>query len=139
MRVDTADLAKVITGVCDLGAAARTSSTAHVPRDHQYLTLGRFTATPAGRARATTPDSRLYRSIDERTEDVLTVEDYVSRSDADWFWCSRALGVQNPTVRRLSPRKYHHSDVYRRIVTLDRRYGLSTGPATSRGGRPRSR
>ena len=37
-----------------------------------------------------------YRSIQQRTSDVLTIHDYLWRWDTDWFWCSRAFGVQNP-------------------------------------------
>ena len=56
---------------------------------------------------------------------MLTAEDYIWRWDTDWFWCSRALGVQHPVVRRFWPRRWRRSDVYRRIVALDRRTGLS--------------
>jgi FAD/FMN-containing dehydrogenase len=127
VRVDTADLAKVITEVCDLAGDPPDFVDGTVfSRDHQYLTLGRFTDDP-GRAGASdyTGQDIFYRSIDERAEDVLSVEDYIWRWDTDWFWCSRALGVQNPAVRRLWPRRWRRSDVYRRIVALDRRTGLS--------------
>ena len=53
--------------------------------------------------------------------------------DADWFWCSEALGLQRPWVRRLWPRRYRRSDVYRRLVALDRRYRLSASVARLRG------
>jgi FAD/FMN-containing dehydrogenase len=33
--------------------------------------------------------------------------------------------VQHPVVRRFWPRRYRRSDVYRRIVALDRHYGFS--------------
>ena len=128
LRVDTADLAKVITDVCDLDRDPPDFVDGTVfARDHQYLTLGRFTDDP-GRAGASdyTGQQVFYRSIDERAEDVLSVEDYVWRWDTDWFWCSRALGVQHPAVRRLWPRRWRRSDVYRRIVALDRRTGLSS-------------
>ena len=107
VRVDTADLAKVITDVCDLDRDPPDFVDGTVfARDHQYLTLGRFTDDP-GRAGASdyTGQQVFYRSIDERAEDVLSVEDYVWRWDTDWFWCSRALGVQHPAVRRLWPRR----------------------------------
>ena len=98
VRVDTADLAKVITDVCDLDRDPPDFVDGTVfARDHQYLTLGRFTDDP-GRAGASdyTGQQVFYRSIDERAEDVLSVEDYIWRWDTDWFWCSRALGVQHP-------------------------------------------
>ena len=65
------------------------------------------------RASATTPASDIYyRSIQQRPEDFLTVRDYLWRWDTDWFWCSRAFGVQNPPIRRLWPQRYRRSDVY---------------------------
>jgi len=79
VRVDTADLAKVITDVCDLDRDPPDFVDGTVfSRDHQYLTLGRFTDDP-GRAGASdyTGQQVFYRSIDERAEDVLSVEDYV--------------------------------------------------------------
>jgi FAD/FMN-containing dehydrogenase len=33
--------------------------------------------------------------------------------------------VQRPVVRQLWPRRYRRSDVYRKLVALDRKYGLS--------------
>jgi len=135
VRVDTADLAKVITDVCDLDRDPPDFVDGTVfSRDHQYLTLGRFTDDP-GRAGPSdyTGQQVFYRSIDERAEDVLSVEDYVWRWDTDWFWCSRALGVQHPLVRRVWPRRWRRSDVYRRIVALDRRTGLSGRVRTLRG------
>ncbi len=50
---------------------------------------------------------------------------YLWRWDTDWFWCSRGLGVQHPVIRRLWPRRLRRSDVYRRLVGLDRRFRLS--------------
>ena len=38
-----------------------------------------------------------YRSIQQRETDLLTMHDYLWRWDTDWFWCSGAFGVQNPT------------------------------------------
>ncbi|AHI00308.1 FAD-binding oxidoreductase [Kutzneria viridogrisea] len=66
-----------------------------------------------------------YKSIPFKQVDHLTVRDYLWRWDTDWFWCSKALGVQDPWVRRFWPRRLLRSDVYRRLVALDRRYGLS--------------
>ena len=37
----------------------------------------------------------------------------------------RAFGVQKPLVRRMWPRRYRRSDVYRKLVALDQRYGLT--------------
>jgi FAD/FMN-containing dehydrogenase len=101
----------------------------------QYLTIGEFVdALPPGVAPSDyTGQQIFYRSQQERAVDHLTVRDYLWRWDTDWFWCSRAFGVQHPLVRRLWPRRYRRSDVYRRIVALDRRHGWSNRLNTLRG------
>jgi len=66
-----------------------------------------------------------YRSIRERETDLLTGYDYLWRWDTDWFWCSGAFGVQHPLVRRLWPRRWRRSDVYHRLVRLDRRFQVA--------------
>jgi len=100
--------------------------------DEQYVTLGTFTD-EAPRVSDYTGMDIYYRSIQRREVDHLTVRDYLWRWDTDWFWCSRALGVQRPAVRRLWPRRYRRSDVYRRLIALDRRHGLSDRVARLRG------
>jgi FAD/FMN-containing dehydrogenase len=101
----------------------------------QYLTTGEFVdAPPPGVTPSDyTGQKVFYRSQQERAVDHLTVRDYLWRWDTDWFWCSRALGIQHPLVRRLWPRRYRRSDVYRRIVALDRRHGWSDRLNTLRG------
>jgi FAD/FMN-containing dehydrogenase len=101
----------------------------------QYLTLGSFTAN-APAVSDYTGMAIYYRSIQRRDVDYLSVRDYLWRWDTDWFWCSRALGVQQPVVRRLWPRRYRRSDVYRRIVAFDRRHQLTARLAQARGQRP---
>ncbi len=76
-----------------------------------------------------------YRSLQERTSDLLTMHDYLWRWDTDWFWCSGAFGVQNPLVRRLWPRRWRRSDVYHRIIGLDRRFDI-IDRLDARAGRP---
>ena len=57
------------------------------------------------RGPATTPASGSSTGrIQQRDVDFLTVRDYLWRWDTDWFWCSRAFGVQQPMVRPLWPR-----------------------------------
>jgi FAD/FMN-containing dehydrogenase len=92
--------------------------------DRSYLTLGSWIE-DAPYLSDYKGQRIFYRSVGERAEDYLTVSDYLWRWDTDWFWCSGALGAQNPLVRRLWPRRYLRSDVYRRMVALDRRYRLS--------------
>jgi len=89
-----------------------------------YLTLGRWTDHVEGQPRPSdyTGGSIFYRSIQQRRTDVLTAHDYLWRWDTDWFWCSRAFGAQNPTIRRLWPRRLLRSDVYWRIVAFENRH-----------------
>jgi FAD/FMN-containing dehydrogenase len=94
-----------------------------------YLTLGRWADWPtdAGQAEPSdyTGQQIFYRSIRERERDCLTVSDYIWRWDTDWFWCSGAFGVQNPTIRRLWPARYRRSDFYHRLVGLDHRFSIA--------------
>ncbi len=92
--------------------------------DELYLTLGEFV--DEGPPTSDYTGQRIYyRSIREHEVDHLTVRDYLWRWDTDWFWCSRAFGAQHPLVRRLWPKRWLRSDVYRRLVALDRRLGFS--------------
>lgn len=92
-----------------------------------YLTLGRRVRDAAASGLLSVSDYTgqdiYYRSIRERTHDVLTVHDYIWRWDTDWFWCSGAFGAQHPRVRRLWPRRWLRSDVYHRLVGLENRFG----------------
>ncbi len=94
--------------------------------DESYLTLGRWSDDVAGTGVLSVSDYTgqqiYYRSIRERSRDLLTVSDYLWRWDTDWFWCSGAFGAQNPTVRRLWPAALRRSDVYHRIVGFENRY-----------------
>ena len=78
-----------------------------------------------------------YRSLEQRSSDYLTVRDYIWRWDTDWFWCSRALGLQNPLVRPLLPRRLLRSDVYWKVVGFERRHGWKQAIDRRRGGVPR--
>ncbi|HEX6394783.1 MAG TPA: FAD-binding oxidoreductase [Acidimicrobiales bacterium] len=92
-------------------------------RDESYLTLGSW----ASEAPSVSDYSYMgiyYRSIQEHTEDWLTIRNYLWRWDTDWFWCSRAFGVQKPWIRRLVGPRFLRSDVYWKIVDFEGRYGL---------------
>jgi FAD/FMN-containing dehydrogenase len=78
-----------------------------------------------------------YRSLQHRSSDYLTVRDYIWRWDTDWFWCSGALGVQNPLVRPLLPRRLLRSDVYWKVVGFERRHGWKSALDARRGHAPR--
>jgi FAD/FMN-containing dehydrogenase len=101
-----------------------------------YLTVGAF-SDKAPWLSDYTGQQIYYRSVRTSREDFLTVRDYIWRWDTDWFWCSRAFGVQNPVIRRIWPRRYRRSDVYRKLVAFDRQYGLTTVLNENRG-RPKS-
>jgi FAD/FMN-containing dehydrogenase len=89
-----------------------------------YLTVGVF-SDKAPWVSDYTGQQIFYRSLRTSREDFLTVKDYIWRWDTDWFWCSGAFGVQNSKVRRLWPRRYRRSDVYRKLVAVDQKYGLT--------------
>jgi FAD/FMN-containing dehydrogenase len=76
-----------------------------------------------------------YKSIRQRETDLLTMHDYLWRWDTDWFWCSGAFGAQNPTIRRLWPRRWRRSDVYHKLLGLDRRFAIADR-LDRRAGRP---
>jgi FAD/FMN-containing dehydrogenase len=99
-----------------------------------YLTLGRW-ADSAGPTSDYTGQQIYWRSIQQREVDLLTTYDYLWRWDTDWFWCSGAFGVQNPVVRRFWPRRFKRSDVYHKLVGLDRRFGVADR-LDRRAGRP---
>jgi FAD/FMN-containing dehydrogenase len=103
--------------------------------DRGYLTLADYVDRPPYTSDYTGMQI-FYRSVEQRTEDYLSIRDYLWRWDTDWFWCSRALGVQIPAVRRLWPKQYLRSDVYRRLVALDRRHGLTDRLSRLRGRTP---
>lgn len=90
-----------------------------------YLTLGRYSDEAAGATSDYSGQQIYYRSIQQRSTDVLTVSDFLWRWDTDWFWCSRTFGAQNWFLRRLWPKSRLRSDVYWQISALDRRYGLA--------------
>jgi FAD/FMN-containing dehydrogenase len=104
--------------------------------DEIYLTVGAYSDVAPWRSDYT--GQRIYyQSVRGPAEDFLTIWDYLWRWDTDWFWCSRPFGLQHPLVRRLWPRRYRRSDVYRALVALDRRYRLSQTLNANRGRPPR--
>jgi FAD/FMN-containing dehydrogenase len=102
--------------------------------DELYLTLARWT-TEGGVTSDYAGQEVYFRSIQERDTDLLTAYDYLWRWDTDWFWCSGAFGAQDPRVRRFWPRRFRRSDVYMRLLHLDRRFGIADR-LDRRAGRP---
>ncbi|QTO38578.1 FAD-binding oxidoreductase [Tessaracoccus sp. MC1865] len=126
---DTGSLAATIADICatrshDGAAVDGLDGVAFAPGEY-YLTLATWTDAPSGPVSDYTGQQIYYRSIRSLSTDQLTGHDYLWRWDTDWFWCSRAFGVQHPLVRRLWPRRWRRSDVYHRLVGLDRRTRLS--------------
>jgi FAD/FMN-containing dehydrogenase len=135
---DAAALAEAVTRVVDERAWAgervdAVDGVAFAP-DELYLTLARWTDEP-GPTSDYTGQQVFYRSLQQRATDRLTMLDYLWRWDTDWFWCSRAFGAQHPVVRRIWPRRLRRSDVYWKLVALDRRLGIADR-LDRRAGRP---
>jgi FAD/FMN-containing dehydrogenase len=103
-------------------------------QQEMYLTIGAFSDV-APWLSDYTRERIYYQSLRGPREDFLTISDYLWRWDTDWFWCSRPFGVQRPVIRALWPRRYRRSDVYRKLVALDRRHGV-TRKLDARRGRP---
>ena len=106
-------------------------------RGESYLSLGTYTDTADQEPSDYTGAQIYYRSIKQRRTDLLTTHDYLWRWDTDWFWCSRAFGVQDPRVRRLWPKSKLRSDVYWKLVALDRRTSFSSRLTAARRLPPR--
>lgn len=105
--------------------------------EESYLCLGVQTTTP-GPVSDYTGQHVYYRSIQHaqgEKHDRLTIHDYLWRWDTDWFWCSRAFGAQNPTVRRFWPRRYRRSSFYWKLVGYDQRFDIANR-IEKRSGRP---
>jgi FAD/FMN-containing dehydrogenase len=102
------------------------------------LTLARWTDEPQTAAPSDyTRQAVYYRSLQERETDLLTMHDYLWRWDTDWFWCSRAFGAQHPVARAIWPRRLRRSDVYHRMMALDRKLGIAAR-LDARAGRPQA-
>ena len=123
------------TGSFDGEAVHGLDGVAFEPGEY-YLTLARWIAGDDDRPTSDYAGQQIYyRSIQQRSEDLLTGYDYLWRWDTDWFWCSGAFGAQNPTLRRLWPRRWRRSDVYHRLLGLDRRFDIADR-LDRRAGRP---
>ncbi len=90
-----------------------------------FITLGRF----ADRAPYTsdyTFERIYYKSIAERREDYLSVQDYLWRWDTDWFWCSKNVLAQNAFFRRFVFGKARlGSRTYTKIMRWNSRVGVT--------------
>ena len=73
--------------------------------------------------------------MQRRARDYLTVRDYLWRWDTDWFWCSRALGVQHPWSAPWSRVACSAATCTGRSSGFERRHGW-VGAARRRLGAP---
>jgi FAD/FMN-containing dehydrogenase len=90
-----------------------------------FISLGRF-VDEAPYVSDYTYEKIYYRSIAERTEDYLTVKDYLWRWDTDWFWCSKNVGAQNGFLRKfLFGKRNLGSKTYTRIMRWNSRVGVT--------------
>lgn len=116
--------------------------------DESYLCLGRRTDEPgpvSDYSGVADKQAIFYRSVQHDGAegsvklDRLTIRDYLWRWDTDWFWCSRAFGVQNPRIRKLWPQHLLRSSAYWKIIGLDHRYDLGNKIGALKGEGPRER
>ena len=130
VRVGGADeAARLMTEVCDTrvheGQRVDFVDGTWFGPDEAYVTLAAFTDDAPTLSDYT--GSRIYyRSVQDKRVDWLTVRDYLWRWDTDWFWCSKAFGAQNPSVRRWIPRRYLRSDTWWKLVAFERKHRWKT-------------
>lgn len=89
-----------------------------------YLTLGRF-RDEAPYTSDYTWLKMYFRSIQQRSQDFLTIRDYIWRWDTDWFWCSKNVYVQNLPMRLLLGRKRLNSITYQKVMRWNNRVGFT--------------
>jgi FAD/FMN-containing dehydrogenase len=89
-----------------------------------FITLGRFSDS-APYTSDYTYENIYYRSIADKREDYLTVQDYLWRWDTDWFWCSKNVLAQNPLVRRIYGKERLGSRTYTKIMRWNSRVGVT--------------
>lgn len=100
--------------------------------DECYLTLGSWAETAPGLSDYTRTEI-YYRSLQQRDQDWLRIRDYLWRWDTDWFWCSRAFGVQRRWVRRLLGPRLLRSSVYWKVAAFEQRHHLKAAIDRRRG------
>jgi FAD/FMN-containing dehydrogenase len=105
------------------GEADFVDGTIFSPRE-MYITLGRF-VDKAPWTSDYTYERIYYRSIAEKREDYLSVQDYIWRWDTDWFWCSKNVFAQNALIRKLYGRKRLGSRTYTKIMRWNSRLGIT--------------
>lgn len=92
-------------------------------KGEMYLTIGMETAT-APYTSDYTYMKQYYRSIKARSEDYVSIYDYIWRWDTDWFWCSKNVFADRGLVRWVLGRNRLGSRTYSRLMNFEQRYGL---------------
>ena len=124
-----------INQYCDSGDQDFIDGSVFAPSD-LYITRGWFVHN-APYTNSYTYMKMYFKSIEERTEDYLSVYDYLWRWDTDWFWCSKIFGVQNKVLRFFVPFLLN-SKSYWKLMQLNTRFQLTarvkkvTGDTTKR-------
>lgn len=114
---------EAVRDACERGDADFIDATAFAP-NALFLTQGRF-VDDAPYTSDYGYRHIYYRSIPRRSEDYLTVRDYIWRWDTDWFWCSKNVYAQNPIVRRLLGRQRLNSVTYQKIMRWNARWNVT--------------
>lgn len=92
-------------------------------KDESYIVKARFIDKAPYKSNYTYMNV-FYKSLRNRKEDYLTIHDYLWRWDTDWFWCSKAFGVQNKFFRLFWTKKFLNSKTYHKIMRLNAKYKL---------------
>jgi FAD/FMN-containing dehydrogenase len=88
-----------------------------------YITTGTFVDTAPAVSDYTYMDI-YYKSIQKKSDDYLSVYDYIWRWDTDWFWCSKAFGAQNPFIRKLLGQTRLNSRSYGKMRNFAQKHEL---------------
>lgn len=86
-------------------------------KNEMYIIIGDF-IDEVPEASNYTYMSAYYKSIPKKDIQYLTAYDYIWRWDADWFWCSKHFGMQQPLLRLLFGKFMLRSRVYWKIKHL---------------------
>lgn len=65
-----------------------------------------------------------HATLRRNVRDAMTVRDWLWRWDPDWFWCSRAFGMDSKVLRFLFGRWMLRSSAYWKILTYYRKWRI---------------
>lgn len=67
-----------------------------------------------------------HSTLRRNVRDAMTVRDWIWRWDPDWFWCSRAFGMESRLLRFLLGRWMLRSSAYWTILTTYRKWRVES-------------